>query len=114
MADPEFLDELRGRSHNGIGSFAYRFDRPFSIESIERFECFVESLTEEQQVFRSKGLIWIDGNPRRAIFHGVNNRFTVFWDRLWDRNETRGSQLVFIGKNLDGAAIEEGLKRCQA
>ena len=111
MADPAFLDELRERSHSGIASFAYHFDFPFSIE---RFESFVESLPDEQKVFRSKGLIWIDGNPRRAVFHGVNNRFTLFWDRLWSKGEDRRSQLVFIGKDLDSTLIEEGLKRCQA
>ncbi len=54
----------------------------------------------------------IAGNPRRAIFHGVNNRFTIMWDRLWEKDEKRTSQLVFIGKKLDRARIEKGLQSC--
>jgi G3E family GTPase len=109
--DPKFLDEMRERSHSDIVSFSYRFDRPFSIE---RFEDFVQDLTERHRIYRSKGLVWMEGNPRRAVFHGVNSRFTVFWDRLWGKGEERESRLVFIGKALDGGAIEAALRACLA
>jgi len=109
--DPKFLDELNTRHHHDIHSCAFRFDQPFSVE---RFEAFVQDLSENAQVFRSKGFISIHGNPRRAIFHGVNNRFTIFWDRLWQKEETRTSQLVFIGKNLDKAQIGRSLAECLA
>ena len=65
-----------------------------------------------QTVLRSKGFLWIDGNPRRAVFHGVNNRFTLLWDRLWEKGETRNSQLVFIGKEIDEARIRQHLEQC--
>jgi G3E family GTPase len=42
----------------------------------------------------------------------VNNRFTIFWDRLWEKAETRESQLVFIGKSLQRDAIEKSLTAC--
>ena len=109
--DPKFLDELNTRHHHEIQSCAFTFDQPFNIE---RFEGFVQHLSDNAKVFRSKGFISIAGNPRRAIFHGVNNRFTIFWDRLWEKGETRTSQLVFIGKNLDRAAIERSLVKCLA
>lgn len=109
--DPKFLDEMRERSHTGIVAFSYRLDRPVSIE---RFEDFVQQLTVSQAVYRSKGFVWMEGNPRRAVFHGVNSRFTVFWDRLWEKEEKRESRLVFIGKALDGEAIEAGLRDCLA
>ena len=63
-------------------------------------------------MYRSKGILSIAGNPRRAVFHGVNNRFTIFWDRLWEKTETRESQLVFIGKGLNRDAIEKSLREC--
>ena len=109
--DPKILDELNTRHHHEIKSCAFTFDQPFSVE---RFESFVQHLSENAQVFRSKGFISIAGHPRRAIFHGVNNRFTIFWDRLWEKGETRTSQLVFIGKDLDSAAINQALVKCLA
>ena len=109
--DPEFLNELNTRHHHDIQSFSFEFDKPFNIE---KFEFFVQQLSEKEKVLRSKGFISIVGNPRRAIFHGVNNRFTIMWDRLWEKDEKRTSQLVFIGKHLDGKKIRAEIEKCLA
>ena len=109
--DPEFLNELRQRHHHDIESVSFEFDRPFVVE---KFEIFVGELSEKEKVYRSKGFISISGNPRRAIFHGVNNRFTIMWDRLWEKGEKRTSQLVFIGKGLKADAIRARLEQCLA
>jgi G3E family GTPase len=109
--DPEFLNELNQRHHHDINSFSFEFERPFQIE---RFEYFVQELSEKEKIFRSKGFLQIAGNPRRAIFHGVNNRFTILWDRLWEKDEKRMSQLVFIGKQLDEARLRAELAKCLA
>ena len=109
--DPQFLDELNTRHHHDIVSFSFTFERPFNIE---QFEFFVQRLSEREKVYRSKGFLSIAGNPRRAIFHGVNNRFTLLWDRLWEKGEARTSQLVFIGKHLNEAAIRAEIEKCLA
>lgn len=110
-ADPEFLNELNQRHHHDINSFSFEFERPFVVE---RFEQFVQELSEKEKIFRSKGFISIAGNPRRAIFHGVNNRFTILWDRLWEKDEKRTSQLVFIGKQLDENRLRKQIQECLA
>lgn len=112
-ADPEFLNETRGdgKHHHDIVSHSFSFDRPFDVT---RFERFVQKLTDEEKVYRSKGFVAIAGQPRRAIFHGVNNRFHIFWDRPWQPGEVRGSQFVFIGKKLDEKRIQKGLEACLA
>jgi G3E family GTPase len=108
---PDLLDELQPSNHSDITSFSFSFDQPFIVE---RLEAELQELSENSKVYRSKGILWIEGTPRRAVFHGVNNRFTIYWDRLWEKEEARLSQLVFIGKNLDRSAIEEILRRCLA
>ncbi len=108
---PDLLDELKESNHSDIGSFSFSFNQPFLME---RLEAELQDLSEKSKVYRSKGILWIEGTPRRAVFHGVNNRFTIYWDRLWAKDEPRLSQLVFIGKNLDRAEIEGILKRCIA
>ena len=109
--DPQFLEEMNTRHHHDIQSFSFEFEKPFSVE---KFEFFVQALSVKEKVYRSKGFISIAGNPRRAIFHGVNNRFTILWDRLWEKGETRSSQLVFIGKKLNESAIRSQLEKCLA
>src|SRR5215469_1600098 len=106
---PDFLDELKKNNHSDITSFSFKFDRPFAVEELETQ---LEELAKRSKVYRSKGILWIGGTPRRAVFHGVNNRFTIYWDRLWEKDEPRLSQLVFIGKDLDQPQIEESLRRC--
>jgi len=110
--DPDFLNEIKeGRHHDDISSHSFQFDQPFEVDKLETF---IQRLSDEEKVFRSKGIIWIAQNPRRAVFHGVNNRFTIFWDRLWNKGETRKSQLVFIGKGLNKQKIEDQLRSCLA
>jgi G3E family GTPase len=109
--DPEFLNELKNGDHSDINSFSFKFDRPFEIEE---FDAQLQSICEGSQVYRAKGIIWISGNPRRAVFHGVNNRFTIYWDRLWEKAETRFSQLVFIGRDLQEETLARKLEDCLA
>jgi G3E family GTPase len=108
---PDFLDELKASSHSDIRSFSFEYDKPFAVEQLE---AELQELSEKSKVYRSKGVLWIEGTPRRAIFHGVNNRFTIYWDRLWEKDEPRLSQLVFIGQDLNQPQIEERLQRCLA
>jgi G3E family GTPase len=107
--DPAFLDELKASTHSEIFSFALRFEKPFELE---RLEPALEAIAQQGKVFRSKGIVWASGTPRRAVFHGVNNRFTLYWDQLWEKEAVRSSQLVFIGKDLDEEKIRERLQRC--
>jgi G3E family GTPase len=109
--DPAFLDEMRNRHHHDINSFSFTFEKPFVVEKLEYF---IQQVSEQERIYRSKGFLSIAGNPRRAIFHGVNNRFTLLWDRLWNKDEQRKSQLVFIGKDLDEAKIRKALEGCLA
>ena len=111
LVKPEFLDELNGSDHSDIESFAFRFDQPFDLD---KFDSELSAVCADSQVYRSKGILWVHGTPRRAVFHGVNNRFTVYWDRLWEKTETRFSQLVFIGKHLEENRLRECLARCLA
>ncbi|HEY5895091.1 MAG TPA: GTP-binding protein, partial [Chthoniobacterales bacterium] len=109
--DPDFLNELNNRHNHDITSFSFVFDQPFSVE---RIEAFVKNLSEKERVYRSKGFLSLEGNPRRAVFHGVNNRFSIFWDRLWDKGEVRSSQLVFIGRDLNEEKLRKQLVECLA
>jgi G3E family GTPase len=109
--NPELLDELNGANHHEIESFSFRFDQSFDLA---KFDAALRALCVDSQVYRSKGILWVEGTPRRAVFHGVNNRFTVYWDRLWEKTETRFSQLVFIGKELEEKKLRDCLVSCLA
>ena len=107
--DPKFLDELSQRHHHEINSISFEFEKPFSIEALE---LFVQEMSDREKIYRSKGFLWIKDNPRRAVFHGVNNRFTLMWDKLWEKGQARSSQLVFIGKQLQEDRLRAELEKC--
>jgi G3E family GTPase len=62
-------------------------------------------------IFRSKGVLSIDGSPDRFVFQGVHMLFDGRPDRPW-ATEPRHNSLIFIGRNLDRAALTEGFRAC--
>jgi G3E family GTPase len=80
-----------------------------------RLNKWMSRLLREQgaDIFRMKGILDIAGSDRRYVFQGVHMLFEGTPDRPWG-DRRRLSQLVFIGRNLDRAALERGLKECVA
>ena len=62
-------------------------------------------------IFRMKGFISIANEPNRFVFQGVHMLFDGQPDKPWGDSERR-NQLVFIGRNLDEAAIRQGFEAC--
>lgn len=65
-------------------------------------------------IFRMKGIIHIKGIESRFIFQGVHMLFDGKQDRPWNTAEDRRSQMIFIGRNLDRAELEDGFRSCLA
>ena len=65
-------------------------------------------------IFRMKGVLVVKGTKKRLVFQGVHMLFDAKFDREWKPEENRTNTLVFIGKNLDRAALTEGFKACLA
>ena len=51
------------------------------------------------------------GSNKRLVFQGVHMLFDAKFDREWGP-DPRTNTLVFIGKNLDRAALTEAFKGC--
>ena len=65
-------------------------------------------------IFRMKGVLCVKGTNKRLVFQGVHMLFDAKFDREWKATENRANTLVFIGKNLERAALTEGFKACFA
>ncbi|MBM4378531.1 MAG: GTP-binding protein, partial [Deltaproteobacteria bacterium] len=79
----------------------------------DRLNAWLRGLLKEKgnDIFRMKGILNIKGEDRRFVFQGVHMLFDGRPDRKWGK-APRASDLVFIGRNLDRAALSEGLRRC--
>jgi len=69
--------------------------------------------TKGQDIFRMKGVLAVKGRAMRFVFQGVHMLMDGRPDREWG-NEPRRNTLIFIGRNLDRAALNEGFKSCLA
>jgi G3E family GTPase len=94
-------------------SFYLRDDRPLDLKKVEAW--LTEIIRDlGPNVYRSKGILQIQGQAKRVIFQGVQMMFDAKPDRFWHVGEKRLSQLVFIGKNLDEAKLRRGFAACVA
>jgi G3E family GTPase len=65
-------------------------------------------------IYRMKGVLAVKGSNKRLVFQGVHMLFDAKFDREWNAGEARQNTLVFIGKNLERTALNEGFKSCFA
>lgn len=66
-----------------------------------------------QDIFRMKGVLSVRGWDERYVFQAVHMLFDGRPDRPWG-NEQRHNKMIFIGRNLDRAALEDGFRECLA
>jgi len=87
-----------GDKQNDVSSIVVELDYPVDISDVSRvMENLLLSFADK--LLRYKGMLWIDGEPNRLLFQGVQRLYSADWDRPWD-NETPHSTMVFIGIQL--------------
>lgn len=81
-----------------------------------KFDAWIgEVLAEQgQNILRSKGILDFKGADKRFVFQAVHMIKDGDFQRPWRADEARRSKLVFIGRELDRAALEKGFEACRA
>jgi G3E family GTPase len=64
-------------------------------------------------IFRMKGVLSIAGEDQRFVFQSVHMLFDGRPDRPWGE-QARSNTMIFIGRNLDRAELEEEFRSCLA
>ena len=110
---PDHAHDHAGRHDDAVKSFYILDERPLDLK---RTEAWLNELMQKdgEQIYRAKGILHIQGVPKRVIFQSVQMTFEVEPERFWNPGEKRGTQLVFIGKELDEAGIRAGFAVCVA
>jgi len=110
---PEYHQHDHAHHDEHVRSFYIVDDRPLDLRKLESWLSEVIQ-TMGPQIYRAKGILHIGGQPKRVVFQGVQMLFDAAPDRFWNPGEKRQNQLVFIGKDLDEAAIRAGFANCIA
>ncbi|WP_422040267.1 CobW family GTP-binding protein [Roseibium sp.] len=110
--EPGFLEEdPEDHEHDdSITSVSLTCNEPIDAR---RFSEWMRTLIRERgtDIFRSKGILKIAGDERRYVFQGVHMVMDSEWGATWEM-PTPVSRLVFIGRNLDEAALSEAFSGC--
>jgi G3E family GTPase len=67
--------------------------------------------TQGNDIYRMKGILSVKGAAKRLVFQGIHMLFDAKFDREWGA-EPRMNTLVFIGKNLNRAALNDAFRGC--
>ena len=111
--DPEFLTSDYHEHDDDVTSFVWKDARPLHMEKIETFlSLMVQNYGEE--LLRYKGVLNVQGEPRRMIFQGVHMLMGGTPGKPWEPGEKRESVMVFIGRKIPRRIFEEGLAYCVA
>ncbi|MDO8799327.1 GTP-binding protein [Phenylobacterium sp.] len=65
-------------------------------------------------ILRAKGILDVAGDERRLVFQAVHMILEGDFQREWKDGDDRFSRMVFIGRNLDEAALRAGFEACAA
>ena len=115
--DPEFLDTEAEHEHDQrVTSTSVRFVGELNVNKLQ---AWISKLlrTEAQDLFRYKGVLAVKGMDQKYVFQGVHMLFNGAYTEeigLWKEGEERECRFVFIGRDLDHDALQEGLMNCKA
>jgi G3E family GTPase len=95
-----------------VTSVGIHLDEPVDLE---RLNGWLSGLLRDNgaDIFRMKGILNVAGSNRRFVFQGVHMLLDAREDRPWGE-EQRASDLIFIGRNLDRAALTRAFTECAA
>ncbi|MEM7276084.1 MAG: GTP-binding protein, partial [Actinomycetota bacterium] len=98
--DPEFLDPDAEHQHDlSVTSVGFETEGDLDLEKLNQWLSEL-LMTRGQDIFRSKGILSIDGWDERYVFQGVHMLLDGQPQGTWAEGERR-NRLVFIGRNLD-------------
>lgn len=111
--EPDFLTEEHHDHDDEVSSIVLREDRPLDLEKLEGW--LQEWLVEHgADTFRYKGILNVHKMEHRVIFQGIHMLFESTADRKWRPDETRRSEIVIIGRNLDETFFRDRFRSCAA
>lgn len=81
-----------------------------------KFDAWIGELlaSQGQNILRSKGILDFKGSDKRFVFQAVHMIKDGDFQRPWRPDEKHFSRLVFIGRDLDLAALQQGFESCCA
>jgi G3E family GTPase len=110
--NPNFLDDHHHHHHDDrVSSVAFKEERPLDMSKVDRWMSYLVQ-EKGEDLLRYKGILNIAGVQEKIVFQGLHMLFTGKPDKKWQEGETRKTELVFIGRNLDKVELKKQFDAC--
>lgn len=115
--EEDFLDTEAEHEHDtSVSSVGIEFKGKLDLHKLNTW-LTVLLRDHGVDIFRSKGILNIDGSDARFVFQGVHMLMSISSSddgvgRPWKEGEVRTNRLVFIGRNLDRGKLNERFQEC--
>ena len=109
--EPGLLGEDDHQHDDSIASVSLSSDAAIRPEL---FMPWLRQLTAEQgqDILRLKGILSFPGEEQRYVVQGVHMLLDGDHQRDWKPDEARTSRMIFIGRNLNGPALQRAFEDC--
>ncbi|MFC0522939.1 CobW family GTP-binding protein [Pontibacillus salicampi] len=112
--DPNLMKQIHRPHHNDdVVSVALEGQQPLDMKKVNLWFSYLVELKGES-LYRYKGILNIQGETNRLIFQGVHMLLASDRGREWSKDETKKSELIFIGTGLDKDTLQEQFESCIA
>lgn len=108
---PNMLTENHHHHDDKINSVVLKADRPLLMERVNKWFSYLVQIKGES-LYRYKGILNVKDTDYRVVFQGVHMLFASTEDRKWEDDESRKSELVFIGNKLNKEDLNNGFRYC--
>lgn len=102
-----------GLTHEKIKSASFTLEQPLDFSAFN-FLLNTLSNTFGNTLYRIKGFVYADDLEHRMILQSVAGTHCWVPGAKWQADEKRESRLVFIGQNVNKAALEKYIQLCYA
>ncbi|MGA4508474.1 CobW family GTP-binding protein [Propionibacteriaceae bacterium G1746] len=109
--DPTFLTQTDHQHDLTVGSVGIETEGAIDVDKLN--DWLGKMLGQRgQDIFRSKGILNINGMDNQYVFQAVHMLFDGDEGRPWVEGEPRVNRMVFIGRNLDRDELTEEFNAC--
>lgn len=110
--EPSLLTDEHDHEHDeSIASFSIIENRPLDGAKLDRWlnQLVIQNGND---LLRMKGILSLEGEGRQFYFHSVHMILEGYPGKRWEKDQTRQSKIVFIGRNLDSKQIASEFSGC--
>jgi G3E family GTPase len=97
---------------DSVSSVGIEVDADIDLDALQTWLAELRS-SDATNLFRMKGIFAVKGQPYRYVLQGVHDIIELKAAQAWG-SEPRSSRIVFIGRELDRAALNERFHACLA